>query len=68
MYNKLETDSDMDISDDDKPKDSGEVELCETPDVPEDTITSKDMDNQSTHQLEGKKYYGGSEDEEQDTK
>ena len=52
MYNKVETDSDMNTSDKKgKPKDSGEVEIHETLGVPEETITSEDLDNQITHQL-----------------
>ena len=60
----METDSDMDISDKDGPKYSGEVEIHETLDLPKETITSEYLDNQITHQLEDTQYSGGSEDEE----
>ena len=51
----------MDIRDD-KPKDSGELEIHETLDVPEDNINSEDLDNQSTHQLEDTQDSGKSEE------
>ena len=35
----------MDISDNDDTKDSGEVEIHQTLDAPDDTITSEDLDN-----------------------
>ena len=44
--------SDMGISEKNEPKYSGEVETHETLDVPEETITSEDLYNKSTHQLE----------------
>ena len=66
MEKKLEIDSDMDISDNDKPKDSGKVEICDTLDVPEYSITSEYLDNQITHQVEDVQYYGDSEDKDQD--
>ena len=43
MYNKVETDSDKDINDDDDPKYYGELEIHETLGVPEETITSEDL-------------------------
>ena len=67
MENKVETNSDMDISDEDYPEDYREVEIHETLDVSEETITSEDLDNQSTHKLEDTQNSGDSEDEEQDT-
>ena len=51
----------MDISDDDQPKDSEEVEVHENPYAPQYTITSEDLDNQSTHKLEDAQDYGESE-------
>ena len=56
----------MDISDYENPKDSAEVEICETLDVPEDNITSEELDNRSTHQLDYAQDYGESEDKDQD--
>ena len=56
----------MDIIDDNEPKYYGEVEIHDTLDVPEDTMNSEDLDNQSTRQLEYAKYSGDSEYEEQD--
>ena len=56
----------MDISDNDEHKDSIEVEIHDTLDAPEETITSEDLYNQSTHQLEDAQDYGESEDEYQD--
>ena len=50
--NKLETYLDMDISDNDKPKYYGEVEIYEMLDSPQETINSEDLDNQSTQKLE----------------
>ena len=47
----------MDIRDEDKPKYSGEVEIRDTLDVPEDNITSEYLDNQITNQLEDVQYY-----------
>ena len=63
--NRLETDSDMDISDNNKPTDYGEVEIHEMLDVPEETITSEDLDNQSTHQLENAQDSGESDNKDQ---
>ena len=40
VENKVETDSDMDISDNNEPKYFGGVEIHETLDAPEDAITS----------------------------
>ena len=56
----------MDISDYENPKDSAEVEICETLDVPEDNITSEELDNRSTHQLDYAQDYGESKDKDQD--
>ena len=56
--NRLEIDSDMDISDNNKPKDYGEAEIHEILDVPEETITSEDLDNQSTQKIEDAQYSG----------
>ena len=55
----------MDIIGNDKPEDYREVEIHEALDVPENNITSEDLDNRSTHQLENVKYYGESEYENQ---
>ena len=66
MENKVETYSDMNISDNNEPKYSEEVEIHETLDVTEETITSEDLNNQSTHQLEEAQYSGELEDEKQD--
>ena len=55
---KLETDSEMDISADDEPKDYGEVEIYEILDAPAEIITSEDLDDKSTHQLEDTQDYG----------
>ena len=63
----METDSYIDISAEDEPKYYGEVEIHKIMDAPEEIITSEDLDNQSTHQLEDTQYYGESEEEEQDT-
>ena len=41
-----------------------EVEINKTLDIPEDTINSEGLDNQSTHQLQNAKCSGESEDEE----
>ena len=57
----------MDISDNDDTKDSGGVEIHETLNVPEETITYEDLDNQITHQLEDTQDYGESDDDYQDT-
>ena len=54
----------MNISDDYQPKDYGEVEIHETLDSPEETITSEYLDNESTQKLEDTQDYGESEDEE----
>ena len=52
----VETDSDMDISDENKPKDSWEVDIHEMLYDSEETITSEDLDSQSTHLLEDIQY------------
>ena len=51
----------MYISDDDEPKYSGEVEIHETLDAPEDSRTSDDLDNENTQKLESTKDSGESE-------
>ena len=45
MDRKVEIYLDMDISNDNEPKKSGEVEIYETLDDSEETITSEDLDN-----------------------
>ena len=52
----------MDISDNGEPKDSGEVEIHETLDAPEYTMTSEDLDDKSTYKLEDAQYFGESEE------
>ena len=52
MDNKVETYSDMYISDNDEPKYYWEVEIHETLGVPEYTITSEDLYNKSTQKLD----------------
>ena len=51
LTTRVEIDSDINISDNEEPKYSGEAEIHEMMDVPEDTIISEDLYNQSTNQL-----------------
>ena len=55
----------MNVSDNNDTKDYGEVEIHETLDVPEETITPEDLYNQSIQQLEDTQYYRESNDEYQ---
>ena len=56
----------MNISDYYQPKDYRGVEINEMMDALKETITSEDLDNESTQNLEDTQDYGESEDEEQD--
>ena len=56
----------MNSSDGDNPKYSEAVEIHEMLDAPEETISSKDLDNHIIHKLEDAQYFGDSEDKEQD--
>ena len=55
LTTRVEIDSDINISDNEEPKYSGEAEIHEMMDVPEETITSEDLDNKSNHQLDIRK-------------
>ena len=66
LDNNVETYLNMYISVNNKPKDPREIEIHEMMDVPEDTIISEDLYNQSTNQLQDIKDSGELEDEKHD--